>query len=49
MNVGQWKRLRPVDREMIRWAYNALMAPSNCGRQPDPIDWQAFETAFSRE
>ncbi|MBC6714690.1 hypothetical protein H9Q09_00630 [Aurantimonas sp. DM33-3] len=49
MNVGQWKRLRPVAREMIRWAYNALMAPSNCGREPDPIDWEAFEAGFGRE
>ena len=49
MNVWQWKKLRPVDREMIRWAYNALMAPSNCGREPDPIDWHAFEAWFGRE
>ncbi|WAP69320.1 hypothetical protein [Jiella pelagia] len=42
MSVQRFKRLSASDRAKVRWAMLTLTAPSNCGREPAPIDWSAW-------
>lgn len=38
MTVKAFKALRGSDRAKIRWAFLMITAPSNVGREPDPVD-----------
>ena len=49
MSTKRFNRLPAIDKAKIRWAFLMMTAPGNCGREPDPIDWQAFEAGFGRE